>query len=193
MNHSEYVAVVALLLLYAVVSAAGEPAAMDKPSLHTSTTIQLTAVVEAINHETREVTVRKPDGEVVSFIAGEEARNLDRVDVGDLVHAKYVESMSIEVVANDGYEPGAGGYSTVDRSKKGDMPAVVAVDSQIVTATVEEINLAANTFKLKGPDGEVNEFTARDPENLKRAAVGDLVVITTSVGVAISVEEGPAD
>jgi hypothetical protein len=193
MSNLKYTAVAALFLSYAVVSAAGEQAAMEKPSLHTSTTVQLTAVVEAINHETREVTVRKPDGEIVSFFASEEARNLDQVNVGDLVHAKYVQSMSIEVVANEGYEPGAGGVSTLARSEKGDLPGVVAVDSQVVTATVEEINLAANTFKLKGPDGNVNEFTARDPENLKRAAVGDLVIITTSEGVAISVEEGPAE
>ena len=77
--------------------------------------------------------------------------------------------------------------------EKGEMPGMVAVDSQIVTATVEEINLEANTFKLKGPDGTINEFTARDPENLKRAAVGDLVVITTTEAVAISVEEGAAE
>ncbi len=193
MNNLKYTAVVALLLSCAAVSAADEQAAMDKPYLYTSITQQITAVVEAINHETREVTVKKPDGEIVTFTASEEARNLDQVAVGDLVHAKYVQSMSIEVVANDGFEPAAGGVSTVARTEKGEMPGMVAVDSQIVTATVEEINLEANTFKLKGPAGNINEFTARDPENLKRAAVGDLVVITTTEAVAISVEEGPAE
>jgi hypothetical protein len=193
MNNLKYTAVVALLLSCAAVSAADEQAAMDKPYLYTSTTQQITAIVEAINHETREVTVKKPDGEIVTFTASEEARNLDQVAVGDLVHAKYVQSMSIEVVANDGFEPAAGGVSTVARTEKGEMPGMVAVDSQIVTATVEEINLEANTFKLKGPAGNINEFTARDPENLKRAAVGDLVVITTTEAVAISVEEGPAE
>ena len=193
MNNLKYTAVVALFLSCAAVSAADEQAAMDKPYIHTSTTQQITAVVEAINHETREVTVKKPDGEIITFTASEEARNLDQVSVGDLVHAKYVQSMSIEVVANEGFEPAAGGVATVARTEKGDMPGMVAVDSQIVTATVEEINLEANTFKLKGPAGNINEFTARDPENLKRAAVGDLVIITTTEAMAISVEEGPAE
>jgi hypothetical protein len=59
----------------------------------------------------------------------------------------------------------------------------------VVTATVEEINIELNTFKLKGPDGVINEYTARNPENLKRAAVGDLVVMTVTSAVAIVVEE----
>jgi hypothetical protein len=50
-----------------------------------------------------------------------------------------------------------------------------------------------NTFKLKGPDGTVNEYVARNPDNLKRAAVGDLVVITVTAAVAVTVEEQPAD
>lgn len=67
------------------------------------------------------------------------------------------------------------------------------MDATIVVATVEEINLEMNTFKLKGPDGEVTEYVARNLDNLRRSAVGDLVVITTTESVAITVEEQPAD
>ena len=54
---------------------------------------------------------------------------------------------------------------------------------------VEEINLEDNTFKLKGPSGEVKQYAARNPENLKKAEVGDLVVITYTDSVAITVEK----
>ena len=37
------------------------------------------------------------------------------------------------------------------------------------------------------------EFTARNPENLKLAEVGDLVVITNTEALAISVEAAPAE
>jgi hypothetical protein len=193
MNYKKYTAVVALILSCAVVSADEDQAPMSKPAIYTSTTTQITAVVEAINHETREVTVKRADGEIISFVASEEARNLDQVSVGDIINARYVQTMSIEVIENDGYEPAAGGVATVARSEKGEMPGMVATDSMVVTATVEEINLEANTFKLRGPAGNINEFTARDPENLKRAEVGDLVIITTTEGMAISVEKGSAD
>ena len=73
------------------------------------------------------------------------------------------------------------------------MPALTAIDALVVTATVEEINIEANTFKLKGPSGEIKEYEARNPENLKKAEVGDLVVITYTEAVAISVEKTSAE
>ena len=66
------------------------------------------------------------------------------------------------------------------------------MDATLVTATVEEINLEKNTFKLKGPDGKVSEYVARNPHNLKLAAVGDLVVISVTQAVAITVERQAA-
>ena len=96
-------------------------------------------------------------------------------------------------MANEGMDADAAEVSAVARTKEGEMPGVAAMDATVVTATVEAINLEMNTFKLKGPDGTVNEYVARNPENLKRAAVGDLVVITVTEALAITVEEQPAD
>ena len=163
--------------------------ATDKPSLYTSETATITALVVAIDHQTREVTLRGPEGNTMTFTASEDARNLDQVNVGDTVTAQYEESLSIEVVANDGSAPGAGEMAAMGRSEKGEMPAATAINSKVVTATVEEINLENNTFKLKGPSGEVHEYVARNPENLKKAEVGDLVVITYTEAVALSVEK----
>ena len=63
----------------------------------------------------------------------------------------------------------------------------------VLTATVEEINIEANPFKLRGPSGLVKEYEAQNPENLKKAEVGDIVVITYTEGVAISVEKSTAE
>ena len=73
------------------------------------------------------------------------------------------------------------------------MPAGAVMDSTVITATVEEINLENNTFKLKGPSGEINEYVARNPENLKKADVGDLVVITLTEAIALKVEKTTAE
>ena len=184
----------AFLLLFASSAWSGESKpATDKPSMSTSQTVIVTALVEAINHETREVTLRGPEGETVSFVASEEARNLPQVKAGDIVMAEYVQSMSIEVFANDGSAPGAGEISAAGRAEEGEMPGLAAIDAVVVTATVEEINIEANTFKLKGPAGEIREYQARNPENLKKAAVGDLVVITYSEAIALSVKKTTAE
>jgi len=193
MKISAYTVVVSLLLACVTAFAAEEQVQQDKPFLVTSQTMKISAQVEAIDHKSRVVTLRRPQGDTVTFTASDEARNLDQVSVGDIVTAEYVETLSIEVVANEGMEPESGELSAIARTEKGEMPGVIAVDTQIVTATVEEINLETNTYKLKGPDGTVNEYVARNPENLKRAAVGDLVIMTFTESVAISVEVGPAE
>ncbi|MDH3810872.1 MAG: hypothetical protein OEU60_04090 [Gammaproteobacteria bacterium] len=193
MKKFKYISIMALSLATTVALAVDEDAMMDKPSFSASQSMTISAVVEAIDHETRVVTVRKPDGEAVTFTASDEARNLDQVEVGDVLIAEYVESVSIDVIANEGMEAGAAEVAAVARTEKGEMPGLAAMGSTVVTATVEEINLELNTFKLKGPDGTINEYAARNPGNLKRAAVGDLVVITVTEALAITVEEQPAD
>ncbi|MGA0264614.1 MAG: hypothetical protein ACO3KY_01865 [Lysobacterales bacterium] len=185
-----------ILLLTGLVSAnawADHHKAAEKPYIYASQSAQMNAVVEAINMETREVTLRGPQGNAVSMVVGEEARNLDQVEVGDIVSAEYVRSLSIEVLPGDGSEPGAGGLTAAARAEKGEMPAGVVMDTQVVTATVEAIDMEANTFKLKFPDGAVEQFTARDPKNLALAEVGDLVVITTTEALALRVDHASGE
>jgi len=193
MRHTKLSIFVALSLIGTIAGAADELMVNDKPSFSASQSVKVTARVEAIDHETRVVTLRRAQGDTVTFTASDEARNLDQVAVGDIVNAEYEEILTIEVVANDGTEPEKLELAGMARSAEGEMPGVAAFDAQRVIATVEEINLEANTFKLKGPDGTVNEYMARNPDNLRRSEVGDLVIITVSEAVAISVEVGPAE
>jgi hypothetical protein len=186
------IATAIVLLSTAIVCVAGEESGMDKPSFSASQSLTISALVEAIDHETRVVTVLKPDGEKVTFTADDQVRNLAQVNVGDYLIAEYVETVSVEVMANEGFEAEAAELSAMTRAEEGAMPGFAAMDTMVITATVEEINIEANTFKLKEPDGSINEYTARNPDNLKRSAVGDLVVITTTAAVAIVVEKKPA-
>ncbi len=192
MNITKYTSLLALMLVGTTVLAADENANPDKPVFYASQTETVTATVEAINHETRAVKLLRADGEIIDFVVGEEARNLDQVSVGDIVFAQYVSSISVKVVSGDEAEPGNLGLATVERSEKGEMPGVVAVDTEVIVATVVDINIEANTFQLKGVDGSIEEYVAMNPENLKRAEVGDAVIITLSSAVALSVEPGVA-
>lgn len=193
MRYSFVPAITAVLLSVSVAADADRHATPDKPSFMVSQSMTVQARVEAIDHESREVTLKRADGEIIEIVASEEARNLGQVTVGDIVTAEYIKTMSVQVVADDGTEPGMAGVTQMARTEEGAMPGVAAVDTQVVTATVEEINIEANTFKLKGPDGAVNEYVARNPENLKKAEVGDIVIMTFREAVAISVAEGPAE
>ena len=182
----------ALLLSVSTVSA-GEAAGSDKPSISASQAVQMTAVVEAIDYETREVVLRGPEGNVKTITASPKAQNLDQVKPGDRVNVEFIQNISIEVFANDGTEPGTGSLSAVARAEKGQEPGMAAIDTKIVTAVVEAINIEANTFKLRWPDGTIAEYEARKPENLKKADVGDLVVITYTEAIAVSVESASGE
>jgi hypothetical protein len=188
MKNTKYL-LFALLFAVSAAWAGDNEGTMAKPSFSASQSTMVSAVVEAIDHETRVVTVRKADGEEITFTASSDARNLDQVTVGDILVAEYVETISVEVLENEGFEPEVIEAEAMARTEKGEMPGVAAMAAKVVISTVEEINLEANTFKLKGPDGEVNEYVARNPENLKRSAVGDLVVITVTEAIAITVEK----
>lgn len=193
MNNKKYLPILTLCFLTTGVTVAEEGEDLVRPSFSASHSMTITAVVEAIDHDTRVVTVRPEGGEPITFTASDEARNLDQVTVGDVLTAEYEETVSVEVMANDGMQAQAAGASAMARTEKGEMPGVAAMDATVVTATVEEINLERNTFKLKGPDGTINEYLARNPENLKRSKVGDLVVITTTAAVAITVDKPAAE
>jgi hypothetical protein len=67
------------------------------------------------------------------------------------------------------------------------------MQTTVVTAIVEDINIEANTFKLRWPEGEIMEYEAQDPENLKKADVGDLVVVTYTQAIALYMNEVPAE
>jgi len=188
------------LILAITIPLAGIPASAQdaapadvKPSFAASQSVTATARVEAINHETREVTLLLEDGELFTSQISDEARNLGQVSVGDMVYAHYTESVSIQVVADDGAEPEAFVQEEVARSAEGRMPGIAASESAVTTAIVEEINLDDNTFKLREPDGEVRQYTARNPDNLRRAEVGDKVITTVTTSVVITVDKQPAE
>ena len=193
MGNIKLASTAALLIVATVVWAANEDQMLEKPAFSASQTMTVSAVVEAIDHETRVVTVRKPDGEAITFTASDEARNLDQVKVGDTLIATFKETVSVAIMANKGIEADAATASAMARTDEGEMPGFAAMEASVTTAMVEEINLEMNTFKLKWPNGAVNEYTARNPGNLKRAAVGDLVVISVTESIALTVESLPAE
>lgn len=186
----------ASLALLPVTSASADnhEGADDKPSISASRTLAMSAVVEAIDYATREVVLVGPEGDSMTMTAGEAVRNLDQVEVGDVVTAEITENVTIEVFANpEGIQPGAGEFTAEAAAELGTKPGAAIMDSVVITAVVEEINLEMNTFKLRGPEGNVKEFVAQNPDNLRKADVGDLVVITITEAVGIVVDTPDAD
>ena len=181
-------------LIFSLSLQAGEKAvATEKPSFSATRTMQVTTVVDAVDREVRTITLKGPEGNTRTIKAREDSNNIDQIVVGDLVNVEFVQHMSIEVFANDGMEPGSGTMAATAVNKEGETPAGMEMITSVTTATVEDINIEANTFKLKWPGGEIKEYEAQDPENLKKAEVGDLVVTTYTEAIALYMNEVPAE
>jgi len=60
-----------------------------------------------------------------------------------------------------------------------------------VTAKIKAIDKKNNTVTLKGPKGNLKTVKVKDPSNLDKVKVGDLVQITYTEALAIGVEEAP--
>jgi Cu/Ag efflux protein CusF len=149
--------------------------------------VSATARVKAIDQATRMVTLERADGSVVKFRAGEEVRNLPQVKVGDQVTATYYESMAFQVRKAGDTQMGAIVGEEMARAKPGAKPGAANARVTTVTTRITGIDKQAGTVTLQDPEGANVTVKARYPENLERVAVGDLVEITLTEAVAISV------
>jgi hypothetical protein len=188
---SGVVAVVLALSFAAVGMGAEKKAAKEgeKPSIEESTLVTVTATVEAIDQKTRMVTLKGPQGNTVTFKAGEQIKNLAQVKAGDSVLAKYYESVAVEVKKPGEAKPGVTAQEAVTRAKPGETPKGLAVSQVTVTSTITAIDKKKPSVTLKGADGKTTTVKVRYPKNLENVKVGDQVVITYTEALALSLEK----
>jgi hypothetical protein len=169
-------------------AAAGETAQGAEP-YRRANAVKVTATVEAIDHATRQVTLRGPDGQLTSIRVGEQARNLDQVVKGDTVELTYVESVMVQVRQPGEVLPGVSAAAGVERAEAGAMPGAIGARSFTLVATVRALDPAKGTATLEAGDGQLRTIAVRDPSHYDRVKVGDLVEITLTEALAIAVEK----
>lgn len=150
--------------------------------------VTATAKVKAVDQKSRRVTLQRTDGSVLKFVAGPEVRNLAQVKVGDEVNVAFYESLAYEVHKPGDRKPGATVEEDAARAKLGEKPGGAAERIITVTQTIAAIDEEAGTVTLRDADGERTTIKARNPDNLKRVSVGDVVDITYTEAMAISVD-----
>ena len=156
-----------------------------------SKVLSATATVESIDQQTRIVTLRRAAGDSVTFRVDDNVKNLAQVSVGDRVIAQYHESVAFEVRRKGEAEPGVAVATQAETAELGEMPAGSGAQTITVTSTIHAIDKKTPAVTLKGPAGDLVTMKVRHPENLERVSVGDLVDITYTQAVAISVEKAP--
>ena len=180
------------LVALAGCSSTGQTAATPPAPLPSGTVreglVSETARVKTLDQKTRMVTLEGADGSLVKFRAGDEVRNLAQVKVGDEVTAMYYESVAFQVKKPGDASMGTSVAQEVARAKLGEQPGMAGARVTTLTTKITGIDKQAGTVTLLDPEGGSVTVKARNPANLERVAVGDLVEITLTEAVGVSVQ-----
>jgi Cu/Ag efflux protein CusF len=171
--------------------AADAPDTGDLPAVLVGGQVNTTATVEAVDQTTRAVTLRSESGEAISFVAGDEVRNLAQVKVGDIVEVSYSVGLIMALA------PSSSGirerHETIEagRAELGQKPAGIVRKTVEVTATVRGVDMEKRTVTLQGPLHTVTLPVAEDID-LGSIKVGDQVDAMYRETLAVSVMPAPA-
>ena len=154
--------------------------------------IRATATVEAIDQKTREVTLKGEKGNMITFTAGPEVKNLAQVSKGDKVTFEYAQALAMALKKAPAGTPPSRVDSEVAKSAPlGQMPAGVVAREIRVVAAVDAVDAKTGMVTLRGPKQSV-ELNAKDPAILKDVKVGDMVEAVYVEAVGIKVEKAAA-
>lgn len=178
-------AVASLVTIFSTAAAQDPKAAPGK--IGTSESVMVRATVESVDPAARTVTLKGPRGKTFTVGVDDKVKNLSGLKVGDEVVATYYEAVAFELKKPGEAVPGKTEREAVAPGK-GPGGSGMAGRQVTIVATIEAINEAKGSVTLKGPGGKSVDVTARDPKNLKKVKVGDLVEITYTEALAVSIE-----
>jgi Cu/Ag efflux protein CusF len=159
----------------------------DRPGGAVVEASSITATVESIDYNARTVTLRGPNGDLVSLRVGEEAKNFNQVKKGDKVTFDYYESVAIDIQKST-REPMAEETQEVTRAKPGERPGGTIKTTGHMTARVEDIDYRSRRVTLKTPQGDTMSLKVGDQvKRLNEIKKGDEIVVRYTQAVAISV------
>jgi Cu/Ag efflux protein CusF len=171
-------------------TAASQPA--PTPDLSTRETITATATVQAIDLQTREVTLKDQKGQVFTVKVSDEVRNLPQVRVGDRVVVTYQQELAVYLTGRAGT-----GISTrtdtlsAGRAQPGQLPAGVVRDTARITANIISVNKQKRQVLVRGATRTVLVKVPSDFD-INRFKVGEEVEAEFVQELAITVKPAPA-
>ena len=147
-----------------------------------------TGIVEAIDPATRSVTLKKPDGTVVTTVAGPDMKRFEEVKVGDKVTARFYENVVIRVKRPDEPEVDTAAKGTTGSEQV--LPGGTKARQWTITATISAVDMETPSISFTGPNGWKYSSKVQDKAALATVKVGDKVDIVWTEAVLVSLERG---
>jgi hypothetical protein len=146
----------------------------------------ITGTIEAIQADTREVTVKGEKGNYVTFTAPAETKKFSEMKVGDTITATYYENVVLRVKAPGEKDVDTAKEAVTPSSSK--KPGATASTQRTITATITEIDAKIPSITFTGPNNWKYSSKVVDTKALAKVKVGDKVDITWTEAVLISVQ-----
>ena len=179
-----------LVLAVPLLARAQEGAATAKPAFSAMAKETKKFTIAAVDKASRMVTLKKANGDTLSIHCGPEVKNFAQLKVGDEVQTTYTETVTIHVEGAGELE--ATSETMTSQAKAGEMPAASITERMTAKATIKEIDKTKGTVTLQPMDGEPFSVMAENKANLDKVQVGNVVVVTYTVGHAVSVSKAKA-
>ena len=175
-----------ITLVIGLLLSAGLQAA--EPSMGKAAVLAVTGnyKVTAIDHEKREVTLQDEEGNTDTFTIGKEARNLDQVEVGDIVTVKVAEAIAVELIPHAGSITGVTERTGLSRAEKGQKPHARVYHHLELIGQVQALDKQKREVTIRGKDATITVPVADDVD-LDKVNVGDTVRIDILEMVSITV------
>jgi hypothetical protein len=146
--------------------------------------LTVTATVDAIEHASRSLTLRKPDNTVSTLIVPKEYLRFDSLKVGDKVTATYYDNIVIRKKAPGEKDVNTEGGSLI--ASPGTKPGFTIGAQRVITATITAIDPKIPSISLSGPSNWKYSSRVEDREALKQVKVGDRLDITWTEALMLS-------
>jgi hypothetical protein len=156
-----------------------------KPRFTASETVSGEATVLSVNKTKRTVKVVNADGDTATVECGPEIKNFAQIKAKDVISISYTEKLTIEVEGPGTAETNV--ESGMTTAKPGEKPKAHATGTIKIKAEITAIDKTAGTVTIKDSEGHSTTVTPRNKANIDKVKVGDMLAITYSQALAVSV------
>jgi hypothetical protein len=168
-----------------------EQSAMDeKPSVERSSTVTLSAVVDAIDYDKRTFTLKDETGSSQTFTVRNPSVPLEKLKKGDNVKMTIDEIEVVFVTTPGGEIPSDEDIKAVGTSGTGDENTIKVTNVKQMTSTVESIDIENRIVTLLDADGVPLTLPVQDDvKNFDKVKVGDNVVTKVTQIITVTIEK----
>ena len=144
--------------------------------------------VTDIAKETRDVTLKGPDGELATITAGPEIKRFDEISVGDIITFDFYTYLKAEFRAPTSAEL-AEPFVVLEgegKAPEGEAPAGAVGEMVKAVVTIEILNRPQMLATVEGPNGNYLTIPMQDAAFMEQLHIGQVVILTYAEAIAVS-------